>query len=144
MVWSSNHAQAAFFRCTGWLRFQWFGPGGIEAFIGLENGKLYVRSSAIDWEEPLPEDLDTGPYLMLPDKRDLDLGRQLAIDFAAEYLREDLDEVYAMFRKRGAYRNFRWLLEERDVLPQWYDYEARETERQLRQWCADQGIELVD
>ena len=41
----------------------------------------------IDEEEEISEDIHNNDrYLAVPDKRDLDLGNQLAFDFATRYL----------------------------------------------------------
>lgn len=119
---------------------------GVEVYVHREQGTIHIRSDgAVDgMPDPGPADLETGPYLQLPNQYDLDLGRQLAIDFMYSYLPDDVDQVYAFFRRRGAWRNFRELVEERGVLQQWYAYQASEKERRLRQWCADNGIALLD
>jgi len=53
-------------------------------------------------------------------------------------------KVEDIFRRRGAYGRFKSLLERRGVLDEWYAYEARHRESALRQWCAENGIALVD
>ena len=58
-----------------------------------------------------------------PDKRELDLGKPLALDFARECLPDDFDEVRYMFSRKGAYRKFRALLIRRNVLDRWYEFE---------------------
>ena len=52
------------------------------AYISLDSGAIYWVSEASDVEQDLPEDLDTSDrYLAIPHKNDLDLGRQLALQF---------------------------------------------------------------
>lgn len=68
----------------------------------------------------------------------------MALDFAREFLPNDFDEVRYIFSKRGAYQKFRTLLIRRDVLERWYDFEAKTTERALREWCELNSIELTD
>jgi hypothetical protein len=80
----------------------------------------------------------------VPGKRDLDLGKPLALDFAREFLPNDFDEVRYIFSKRGAYQKFRTLLIRRDVLERWYDFESKTTECALREWCELNSIELTD
>jgi len=41
--------------------------------------------------------------IRLPDKRELDLGKPLALDFARQFLPDDFDEVRQFFNRRGAY-----------------------------------------
>ncbi len=47
-----------------------------------------------------------------------------------------------MFSHRGAYSNFKNLLERRGLLPRWYEYETAAQEKALREWCADQRIQI--
>jgi hypothetical protein len=92
-----------------------------------------------------PEDLALSDrYLRVPNKRDLDLGTGLVFDFALARLPGDYDRVRDIFRPRGAYRRFKDLLERKDLLDAWYDYERSRTLESLREWAQDQGIELVE
>ncbi len=96
-------------------------------------------------EGKLPDDIeDDEKYLAIPDKRELDLGQPLALDFARQVLPRDFDEVRRMFSRRGAYVSFKHLLAQRRVLEQWYDFEQKATERALREWCELNSIELAD
>lgn len=114
--------------------------GEAEAYLCKETGQLYVVSDSV--EEPVPDDLGSDRYLLLPDKRDLDLGRRLAERFAWGYLPDDAERVEDIFRSRGAYGRFKSLLERRNMLEQWYQYEAQATEAALREWCELNDIEL--
>jgi hypothetical protein len=96
-------------------------------------------------EGELPDDIeDHEKYLAIPDKRELDLGQPLALDFARQVLPRDFHEVRQMFGRRGAYASFKHLLAQRRVLEQWYDFEQKATERALREWCELNSIELAD
>jgi hypothetical protein len=44
----------------------------------------------------------------------------------------------------GADGTFKDLLEQRNVLERWYDYENAVTERALRAWCAENDLEVVN
>jgi hypothetical protein len=79
----------------------------------------------------------------VPRDRELrvDLGRPLALAFAATELPDDDDTVAGFFRRRGAYRRFKDLLEKRGKLEAWYEFENRATEDALLAWCAEHGIE---
>jgi hypothetical protein len=93
----------------------------------------------------LPDDIDDSEkFLQIPDKRELDLGKPLALDFAREFLPDDFDEVRQFFSRRGAYARFKELLDRRGALDQWYDFEAKAEERALRMWCELNSIELSD
>jgi hypothetical protein len=124
------------------------GVGSHEAFLCRRTGKIYWRSDFADLdelEEEMPDDVEDGEkYIAIPDKRELDLGKPLALDFAREVLPNDFDEVRYMFSKRGAYKNFRALVTRRNVLDRWYEFEAKATERALREWCELNSVELAD
>jgi hypothetical protein len=115
------------------------------AWICLDTGKFYWRSSdaGLD-DEDLPEDIDESDrYLAVPTRRDLDLGRRLALAFAAEALPGDYHTVAGFFRRRGAYSRFKDLLEARGLLANWHEFENRATEEALLAWCAEHGIQPV-
>jgi ribosomal protein S18 acetylase RimI-like enzyme len=118
-------------------------PEEHQAFICVETGRIYWHSELGDDAEELPEDIDDAEkYVAIPHKNDLDLGKNLAIDFVEEYLPDEVNDVTRMFSRRGAYSNFKNLLERRGFLPRWYEYETAAQEKALREWCADQGIEI--
>lgn len=81
-------------------------------------------------------------YIAIPHKNDLELGKRLVLRFADEFLPDVLDEVYDIFRRRGAYGRFKNLLERRGMLSQWYEYEEKSQKEALRRWCEDSEIEL--
>src|SRR6516165_3207892 len=56
----------------------------------------------------------------IPDKRELDLGKPLVLDFAREFLPVDYDEVRHIFSRRGAYRRYKDLLVRRGALERSY------------------------
>jgi hypothetical protein len=94
-------------------------------------------------EEALPEDVDDDAlYVQMPHKNELDLGRALVLDFAREHLADFYETVEAYFKKRGAYANFKNLLQQHNQLQAWYDYEAQATESALREWCSDNDFLL--
>jgi hypothetical protein len=131
--------------------FEFVGTGGDfgthEAILCRRTGKIYWRSEFSDLDElndEMPDDVeDDEKYVAIPDKRELGLGKPLALDFAREFLPSDFDEVRYMFSKRGAYKNFRSLLIRRNVLDSWYDFESKATERALREWCELNSIEVA-
>ena|SRR5580704_16545483 len=83
-------------------------------------------------------------YISIPDKRELNLGKPLALDFAREFLADDYDEVRQIFSRRGAYRRYKELLVRRGALERWYDFSNKSEETALREWCAENGIELSE
>src|SRR5258708_30659140 len=83
------------------------GLGEHQAFLCIQSGKIHCHSDLSDLDEPdapeeeLPEDVeDDEKYLEIPDKRELDLGKPLALDFAREVLPGDFGAVQRMFRSR--------------------------------------------
>src|SRR5712664_2503754 len=74
-------------------------------------GQIYCHSEFSDMDEfndELPEDIDNDEkYLAIPDARELDLGKPLAVDFARQVLPEDVDEVRRIFSRKGAYASFK-------------------------------------
>jgi hypothetical protein len=131
--------------------FEFAGMGGDfgthEAYLCRRTGKIHCHSELLDPDElggELPDDVgDEEKYLAIPDKRELGLGKPLALDFAREFLPDDFDEVRYMFGRKGAYQKFRSLVTRRNVLEHWYDFESKATERALREWCAFNSIELA-
>jgi hypothetical protein len=54
-----------------------------------QSGKIYWHSEFGDNDEELPDDIDNEKYIAIPDKRALDLGKPLVLDFAREFLPDD-------------------------------------------------------
>ncbi|MGA2287825.1 hypothetical protein [Bradyrhizobium sp.] len=122
-------------------------PGDNRAILARRTGKIYWRS-AISGLDELPDDAEDGEaedgeeYIAIPDKRELGLGKPLALDFARQCLPDDFDEVSYIFGGRGAYRNFRAFLNRKKALERWYAFEAKATEQALREWCELNAIEV--
>jgi hypothetical protein len=131
--------------------FEFAGMGGLgehQAVLCRQTGKIYLHSDFSDLDEmndELPDDIaDDEKYIAIPDKRELGLGKPLALDFAREFLPNDFDEVRLIFGKKGAYPKFKALLERRDAVDRWYEFESRATERALRSWCELNSIAVTD
>ncbi|MDR3571760.1 MAG: hypothetical protein P4L81_06240, partial [Candidatus Pacebacteria bacterium] len=124
------------------------GLGEHLAILCRRTGKIYLRSEFSDFDElndELPDDVeDDEKYLKIPNKRELGLGKPLALEFARRFLPDDLDEVRYIFSRKKAYSKFRALLIRRNTLEQWYEFEAKETEQALREWCEVNSVEVVD
>ncbi|MGO9742706.1 MAG: hypothetical protein ACLPN5_14590 [Roseiarcus sp.] len=118
------------------------GDGSATAFVNTKTGEIFLRSDLAGIDE-LPEDAeDSGDYLELPSRRDLELGTRLVMAFARDELPEHYDEIDGIFSRKGAYRRLKDFLERIGRLQAWYDYEEAATEKALREWCAEQGIDL--
>jgi len=75
-----------------------------QAFSDKETGKVYYHSEFGDdeEEEALPEDIDDDKYIEIPHKNELGLGKTLVLDFAHEYLSDEVALIHAMFSRQGA------------------------------------------
>jgi hypothetical protein len=125
------------------------GPGEHQALVSRETGRVYYRyseySDQAEFSDELPDDADDEEkYVAIPDKRELDLGKSLVLDFAREVMPDDFEDVRRIFSRRGAYQNFKDLLARRGARERWYEYEAKTTEEALRKWCTLNEIELID
>ena len=119
--------------------------GEHQAFLCKQSDKLYCHSDLCDDLDTLPDDIDDGEkFLPIPDKRDLDLGKPLALDFARQFLPGDFGDVRQFFSRRGAYARFKDLLARRGALDQWYEFEAKAEESALRTWCGLNSIKVGD
>ncbi|MDB0543492.1 hypothetical protein LBW62_19875 [Ralstonia solanacearum] len=116
------------------------------AYVSLDTGRVYWTSDFGDtFDEDLPEDLETSErYLAIPHKNELDLGRSLALRFVAQKLPTCYEQVEGFFRRQGAYARFKDVLEHEGVLALWYAFEADSVEQALRQWCAENGLEILE
>jgi len=113
------------------------------AVLYKNTGKLLYRSDMAGIDEIEDEDnLDRDQCIEIPHKNDLGLGRNLVFEFVEEYLPNDYDRVRQMFRRKGAYSNYKALLERRGLLEKWYDIENSREEQALRRWCKENEIEL--
>lgn len=119
--------------------------GDEEAFICLKTGVIYWVSSEIGLELEIPEDIYNDElYMAVPDKKYLGLGQDVVMSFMDEALPDDYNTVAAYFRKKGAYRRFKYLLEERGMLDAWFSFESRATDSALIAWCEENGIQLTN
>jgi hypothetical protein len=119
-------------------------PGENEAYLDRQSCKIYCHSEYGGNDEELHDDIDDEKYIATPDKRELDLGKPLVLDFMSQFLHDDIDEVRRIFSRKGAYGRYKDLLEARGALERWYDFENKAEEAALREWCAENGIELSD
>jgi hypothetical protein len=114
------------------------------AYISLDTGRIHWRSDAAGIEEELPPDIDDPDrYLAVPTRRELNLGRRLALAFVAEELPDDFDAADRLFRRRGAYGHFKGLLGARGKLDRWYEFEMRAIDAALHAWCDAHGVAPV-
>jgi hypothetical protein len=113
------------------------------AYICRKTGKIFYTSEMRDSDE-LPEDIyENEQYVKIPHKNDLDLGKALVIDFTSDHMPDNIEDVYSIFRKKGAYSKFKNLLEAKDLLEEWYSFEEKRQNEVLRDWCKEKKIETT-
>lgn len=115
--------------------------GENNAYLCRVTGRIYYDSDAS--EDELPADIYVNDsYLEIPDQRDLDLGRFLVYRFVEESMPSDLNAIYSIFRKKGAYSRYKAFLEKRSKLEEWYRYEDSKKRKELLSWCDNNNIEV--
>jgi hypothetical protein len=115
------------------------------AYISLDTGDIHWVSEFNMVDEEVPDDLETSDrYIALPHRSELGLGRNLALDFAADALPDRYKDVEAIFRRKGAYGRFKDLLETVGLLDTWYRFEDAAMSKALRAWCAANDIAIVE
>lgn len=119
-------------------------PTEHRAYLSLDTGAIYWISELNPLDEEVPGDLEESDrYIPIPHKNELDLGKQLALDFAAAELPAEYARTEGFFRHRGAYGRFKELLAARGCLEKWYAFEAASTDRALSEWCTQNDIRLI-
>ncbi len=116
-----------------------------QAVLNKKTGEILWRSSYGEDEiTPVENDLDWDNCVDIPHKNDLDLGKPLVLEFVEKNLPKKMVLVDNYFQHRGAYSNFKALLETEGLLQQWYNFENTRQDEALRQWCLDNEIEYED
>ena len=138
----SSRRLIASHRCTRVSEF----AGKRSGFLCRQSGKVYWYVEYSDDElSELPDDIeDTKKYVQIPDKKELDLGKPLVLEFVRQTQRSEMDKVQRIFSAKGAYARFKDLMDRNGVLDQWYNFEAKAEEEALRMWCSLKSIELSD
>lgn len=112
------------------------------AYFNTETGEFYYVSEPGDSDE-LPDDLEENDkYVSIPHKNDLNLGRNLVMDFVTANLPGQVEKVRGIFSSKGAYARFRDFLEYKGQLEAWYEFEDKAIEKALKDWCRENDIEL--
>jgi hypothetical protein len=113
------------------------------AIIDKTTGEIYYTSemSGID-EIPEGIELESDRYVSIPHKNDLNLGRNLVFQFSALFLQDEIDEIDSIFRRKGAYRRYKDLLESKGLLEKWYSFENEHQKSALLEWCEENDIQI--
>ena len=114
------------------------------ALLCRDTGRILYQSDMSDFDEieEAEEEPDYDQCIEIPHKNDVGLGRELVFAFAEENLPGEMEHVRRMFKRPGAFARFRDLLLGKGLLDKWHRTEEAEDERALREWCADNDIEL--
>lgn len=119
-------------------------PDDSDAFVSRITGNVHWSSSLLELDDELPEDIEDGSiYVVVPNKHDLNLGKNLALAFAREQLADSYQTVADIFHQRGAYGRFKDLLERKGQLQAWYEFEAKATEVALLEWAVEEGLSIM-
>ena len=114
------------------------------AFVSLRTGRIFSRGSDGPIEEDYPPGIeDDSEYVAVPHRRELDLGKALALRFIDERAPQVSGEVRDIFHRKGAYGRFKSLLVRHRLLDAWHAYENEATVRALTLWAQEQGLEVV-
>lgn len=121
----------------------WLSSYGLEnsAYVARTTGRIYWYGPEGPVDPDAPDDPEDGAeYVAVPDKNDLNLGRQLVRAFVSEHAPHIEQEVHQLFRRRGAYARYKALLQRQDLLDRWHEYERSATRRALERWATEQGF----
>ena len=114
------------------------------AYICMDTGIIYWTSNVMELEEKVPDDIETSDrYIPVPHKNDLKLGQSLALSFIDQEIPHEYNFAASLFRKRGAYRRFKELLQSEGLLEKWFVFEANASDMALETWCKENNIVLV-
>jgi len=119
--------------------------GEHSAFVERDTGQIFWTSESGDQNDNPPEDVENlQRYLAVPHKNELELGRQLVLRFVELEMPDCYEEVINIFRGRGAYRRYKMLLESRNALDRWQNYEQTAVRRALSEWCEQHRLLLTE
>jgi hypothetical protein len=116
------------------------------AYVSLDIGKIFWVSGSDDaFDEDIPDDIETSArYIAIPHKNELDLGRTLALRFVQLELPASYALVEGFFQRRGAYAHFKNFVAREGASDRWYAFEADSVDKALRQWCAENGLAILE
>lgn len=133
-------------------------PDQLELALGWALSRDFIAAACVDrrtgevhWvggddpiENALPNDVDDDPnYPRVPDKHDLDLGNRLAFRLARDCAPVLMDAVHDAFRRRDAWPRFKDMLDAKDLLQAWYEYENQATVEALTDRAEGEGFAVV-
>ena len=115
-----------------------------QAFLDRQTGHIYYKSESYDSDEDLPADVDdSSKFLLLPDRKDLELGARMVFRYVDQVMPDQYGHVRDMFNRRGAYSRFKNFLVRHGRLDEWHAFDEQETLKALSDWCSHHGVELT-
>lgn len=127
--------------------FMWAASaGGFDnrAYVSTSTGEIFCTSDDSSIDDEVPENLeDEALYVPIPDKHELDLGKNLVLNFIYDNSQADLKLVLNYFGHKGAYSRLKDLLEQRGLLDKWHEYERLATKSALLKWAEENGIAVA-
>ena len=112
------------------------------AVVNLVTGEAFYASEMAGTDDIPEEAEDNDDYLWIPHKHDLDLGKPLVMDFVLSRCPDLYEQVTGIFRRKGAYGRFKYLLDRKGLLEEWYAFEREKIREALVRWCGENGVEL--
>ena len=106
-----------------------------EAYFSTETGRVYRISSLGDSDERPDDFEESDQYLNLPNKYDVELRSELVQKFTFVQNADLQEKIEITFHRRGAYRHFRYVLEENDLLECRRTFEEEHTKEGITRWC---------
>ena len=117
-------------------------PYGTNRVIYDKDADRFLYESEMSGESEIPDDIRWETCVEVPHKHDLNLGQYLVFRFILQTIPDQEDAVRKIFKRPGAYGRFKDFLEKRQLLQQWFDYEASARRNAIEQWCRENGIEM--
>ncbi len=117
-------------------------PGERSAVVQRSTGKVFLASVKAGFDERPPGTENDPDYVTIPTRQQLDPGKPLLLTFVRSHCPALLGRIEALFARSGAFRNVKDLLRREQMLESWQVFEGQQIEALLRQWCAEQGLEL--
>ncbi len=69
---------------------------------------------------------------------------QEILPYVEKFIPAASEKVDKIFRKQGAYSRYKDFLESKGMLQKWYDFEEKQGQSTLLQWCEENGIDITD
>lgn len=109
-----------------------------------EAEKIYEEEDPEELAELRKRIVNDPNWIEMPDYRLLGLGSWMPLRFARECLSPaDCERAENFFRRRGAYRNFRVLLERLGMLEKWYQFQDEAIYEAIKEWLQENEIEFT-